>query len=75
MCADLELEDREHAAALRVGVLDETNYYSPVPDPGSYGSVTDALLAATVQMLHDPAKRAEGEFVPPAGPCPTPPTG
>ena len=35
--------------------LNEANYYSPVPDPGSTGSVTDALLAATIQMLHDPA--------------------
>jgi hypothetical protein len=40
--------------------LDETNYYSPVPDPGSYGSVTDAVLAATVQMLHDPTNGLPG---------------
>lgn len=35
--------------------LDEGHYYSPVPDPGAHGSVTDALLARTVAMLHDPA--------------------
>ena len=35
--------------------LSEANYYSPVPDPSSTGSVTDALLDATIQMLHDPA--------------------
>jgi hypothetical protein len=40
--------------------LDETNYYSPVPDPGSFGSVTDELLKRTVQMLHDPANGLPG---------------
>jgi hypothetical protein len=40
--------------------LSESNYYSPVPDPGSTGSVENALLAATVQMLHDPAAGLTG---------------
>ena len=35
--------------------LNESNYYCPVPDPGSTGDVTEAMLAATVQMLADPA--------------------
>lgn len=35
--------------------LSESNYYNPVPDPGSTGDVTNALLQATIQMLHDPA--------------------
>jgi hypothetical protein len=35
--------------------LDESNYYDPVPDPGATGSVDDAIVAATVAMLHDPA--------------------
>ena len=35
--------------------LGESNYYNPVPDPGATGSVTDALLDATIQMLYDPA--------------------
>jgi hypothetical protein len=40
--------------------LHESNYYSAVPDPGSTGSVEDALLAATVQMLRDPANGLTG---------------
>jgi hypothetical protein len=35
--------------------LDERNYFSPLPDPGGTGTVTEALLKATVQTLHDPA--------------------
>ncbi len=35
--------------------LDESNYYSPVPDPGSTGSIDNELLADTVQLLQDPA--------------------
>jgi hypothetical protein len=35
--------------------LDEHNYYASVPDPGSTGNVSTALLARTVQMLRDPA--------------------
>lgn len=40
--------------------LDETNYYSPVPDPGSTGDVTAVLLQRTAQMLHDPANGLPG---------------
>lgn len=40
--------------------LNEASYYSPVPDPGTTGSVTNALLAATVQTLRDPANRVTG---------------
>lgn len=40
--------------------LDESNYYSPVPDPGSQGSVTDELLKRTVEMLHDPVNGLPG---------------
>ncbi len=35
--------------------LDESNYFAPVPDPGSTGSVEDAMLAGTVEMLQNPA--------------------
>lgn len=35
--------------------LDESHYFSPVPDPGSTGDVDNALLQATIQLLHDPA--------------------
>ena len=35
--------------------LSERNYFSPVPDRGSTGSVTQALLNRTVQMLRNPA--------------------
>ncbi|MGA2009354.1 MAG: hypothetical protein ABSH51_02295 [Solirubrobacteraceae bacterium] len=34
--------------------LNESDYFSPVPDPGATGSVDDAILAATVSMLADP---------------------
>ena len=35
--------------------LNESNYFNPVPDPGSTGSATYAVLQATIQMLRDPA--------------------
>ena len=35
--------------------LDERNYFSPVPDPGSTGNIDAALLSRTIQMLRDPA--------------------
>lgn len=40
--------------------LDEANYYSPLPDPGSKGDVTAVLLERTVQTLHDPANGLAG---------------
>jgi hypothetical protein len=35
--------------------LYESDYFNPVPDPGSVGNVTSAVLARTIQMLRDPA--------------------
>jgi hypothetical protein len=35
--------------------LDESDYFNPVPDPGSTGDVDEAILTATVQALADPA--------------------
>jgi hypothetical protein len=35
--------------------LNEANYDRPVPDPGSTGDTDQAILSATVAMLHDPA--------------------
>ncbi|MGA2009355.1 MAG: hypothetical protein ABSH51_02300 [Solirubrobacteraceae bacterium] len=35
--------------------LDESNYFSPVPDPGATGNTDDAILAGTVAILSDPA--------------------
>jgi len=40
--------------------LTESNYYSPVPDPGATGNVPDALLKATVALLKDPANGLRG---------------
>ena len=40
--------------------LNEGNYFNPVPDPGSNGSTTYAVLQSTVQMLHDPANGLTG---------------
>ena len=37
--------------------LSERNYYSPVPDPGATGDPLNAILAATVRMLANPANR------------------
>ena len=35
--------------------LNESNYFNPVPDPGSTGSTTTAVLQATIAMLRNPA--------------------
>ena len=35
--------------------LSERNYYSPVPDPGATGDPLNAILAATVRVLANPA--------------------
>ena len=35
--------------------LSELNYYNPVPDPGATGDPLNAILAATVRMLANPA--------------------
>lgn len=40
--------------------LTESDYFSPVPDPGSTGNVTTSLLQATVQLLQDPANGLTG---------------
>ncbi|MGA2009353.1 MAG: hypothetical protein ABSH51_02290 [Solirubrobacteraceae bacterium] len=35
--------------------LNESDYYSPLPDPGATGDVDNAILAGTVNWLADPA--------------------
>ncbi len=35
--------------------LNEADYFSPVPDPGTTGDVSQAILAGTVDFLADPA--------------------
>ena len=40
--------------------MDERNYFNPVPDPGSTGSATNAVLQATIQLLSNPANGLTG---------------
>ena len=40
--------------------LDESDYFNPVPDPGSTGSTPYAVLQATIAMLRDPANGLTG---------------